>query len=115
MKYLPRQLAPGFLILTLAASAAFAQRPPSVMPVPEKPWPRVAFRKFLMASPSPPLAGRAVNPATRPLTCAARATGSGRIFIAERLGKIFILQDGKLLPEPFLDITPQNTDQERGC
>lgn len=31
--------------------------------------------------------------------------GSGRLFIAERDGKIWIAQDGKLLPEPFLDIS----------
>ncbi|CAN5535627.1 PQQ-dependent sugar dehydrogenase [soil metagenome] len=30
--------------------------------------------------------------------------GSGRIFIAEQAGKILILKEGRLLPEPFLDI-----------
>lgn len=32
--------------------------------------------------------------------------GSGRLFIAEQAGKIMILKNGKLLPEPFLNIRP---------
>ena len=31
--------------------------------------------------------------------------GSGRLFVIEKAGRIRILQDGQLLPEPFLDIT----------
>lgn len=31
--------------------------------------------------------------------------GSGRLFVVEQGGKILILQDGQVLPEPFLDIS----------
>jgi hypothetical protein len=31
--------------------------------------------------------------------------GSGRLFVAEKGGHIFIVRDGALLPEPFLDVT----------
>lgn len=40
-----------------------------------------------------------------PVNVAAPPDGSGRLFIVERIGRIRILQDGQLLPEPFLDIT----------
>jgi glucose/arabinose dehydrogenase len=41
-----------------------------------------------------------------PINVAAPADGSGRLFVVERPGRIRIVdQDGKLLPEPFLDIT----------
>jgi glucose/arabinose dehydrogenase len=40
---------------------------------------------------------------------------SGRLFILEQSGRIRIIQDGDLLPQPFLDITPQvNCCGERG-
>jgi glucose/arabinose dehydrogenase len=31
--------------------------------------------------------------------------GSGRLFIVEKIGRILIWKDGKILPQPFLDIT----------
>jgi glucose/arabinose dehydrogenase len=34
-----------------------------------------------------------------------QADGSGRLFVIEKAGRIRILQDGQLLPQPFLDIT----------
>jgi glucose/arabinose dehydrogenase len=41
-----------------------------------------------------------------PINVAAPADDSGRIFVVERPGRIRIVdRDGKLLPEPFLDIT----------
>lgn len=39
-----------------------------------------------------------------PVNVAAPADGSGRLFVVERVGRIRIVQDGELLPEPFLDI-----------
>src|SRR5947199_8844902 len=39
-------------------------------------------------------------------TCIANAAdGSGRLFIAERAAKIWIIQDGAVVPLPFLDIS----------
>jgi len=34
-----------------------------------------------------------------------QADGSGRLFVIEKVGRIRIIQDGQLLPKPFLDIT----------
>lgn len=41
--------------------------------------------------------------------------GSGRLFIVEQAGRIRIVKDGELLPEPFLDITDRvESGGERG-
>lgn len=114
MILLARRLTPAFFALVLATSAAFAQRPQSVMPVPEKPWPRVAFQEIFDGKSIPTFGQTRGEGGDIPIDMRGAGDGSGRIFIAERLGKILILKDGKLQPEPFLDITPQNTDQERG-
>ena len=34
-----------------------------------------------------------------------QADGSGRLFVVEKVGRIRLIQDGKLLDQPFLDIT----------
>src|SRR5512141_675510 len=34
-----------------------------------------------------------------------QADGSGRLFVLEKNGRIRIIQNGQLLPDPFLDIT----------
>ena len=34
--------------------------------------------------------------------------GSGRIFVVERVGRVKVVKDGKVLPEPFLDLTVTN-------
>ncbi len=43
----------------------------------------------------------------RPLLATNAGDGSERIFILEQGGVIRIVQDGAILPDPFLDITPQ--------
>jgi glucose/arabinose dehydrogenase len=44
-----------------------------------------------------------------PVGVAAANDGSGRLFVVERVGRIKIVtQDGKVLPEPFLDLTKTN-------
>lgn len=40
----------------------------------------------------------------RPLYATHAGDGSNRIFLVEQVGKIWILRDGRLLPQPFLDI-----------
>ena len=41
----------------------------------------------------------------RPLHITHAGDGSGRLFVVEKVGRIRIVRDGRVLPEPFLDIT----------
>jgi glucose/arabinose dehydrogenase len=43
-----------------------------------------------------------------PINVASAFDGSGRLFVVERVGRIKIVKDGKVLPEPFLDLTSIN-------
>jgi glucose/arabinose dehydrogenase len=44
-----------------------------------------------------------------PVNVAAANDGSGRLFVVERVGRIKVVtKDGKVLPEPFLDLTKLN-------
>jgi len=61
----------------------------------------------LQSSETPPLQIRLVEVIaglTSPIGLAAPADGSQRLFIQEQQGKIRIVKNGKLLPEPFLDL-----------
>ncbi len=42
---------------------------------------------------------------TRPVHLTTAGDGSGRLFVVEQPGKIWIVQDGQVNPTPFLDIT----------
>lgn len=44
---------------------------------------------------------------TRPLHLTAPGDGSGRLFVLEQPGRVRILREGKVLAEPFLDLTEQ--------
>ena len=41
---------------------------------------------------------------TRPLYVTHAGDGSGRLFVVEQAGRIWVVQDGQVLPEPFLNI-----------
>src|SRR5262245_5282130 len=44
---------------------------------------------------------------TSPVAMAFPNDGSGRLFVADQVGKIWIISsDGTLMPDPFLDLTP---------
>ncbi len=47
---------------------------------------------------------------TQPLAVVDAGDGSGRLFVVEKPGTIRIVQDGAVLPEPFLDITDRVGD-----
>jgi glucose/arabinose dehydrogenase len=50
-----------------------------------------------------------------PLAAVSAGDGSGRIFVVEQSGLIRIVRDGKLLPEPFLDVSAEiSSGGERG-
>src|SRR6187402_2573888 len=51
-----------------------------------------------------------------PVAIAHSSDGSGRLFIVEKQGRIRILQNGELLPQPFLDISSivNSAANERG-
>ena len=46
-----------------------------------------------------------------PTTITYAPDGSGRLFICDQIGKIYIFQNGMLLPTPFLDITDRAVAQ----
>ena len=65
----------------------------------------------------PEIAFRLVTPyVDQPTTIAHPGDGSKRLFILERRGKIRVIEDGRLLAEPFLDIVDQvdSNDIEQG-
>src|SRR5262245_13089200 len=44
---------------------------------------------------------------TSPVAMAFPNDGSGRLFVADQAGKIWIMSpDGAMMPDPFLDLTP---------
>jgi glucose/arabinose dehydrogenase len=51
-----------------------------------------------------------------PVAMADPGDGSGRLFIASQDGRVHVLQNGALLPQPFLDLSPQAADpfEEQG-
>lgn len=96
---------------TASATAPSTAAPTIVLPTPT-PAPAAT------ATPSPEPTPSAWDPAktplvlepvvsglTRPLFLTHAGDGSGRLFILEKPGRIRIVQDGVLLPDPFLDIT----------
>jgi glucose/arabinose dehydrogenase len=52
----------------------------------------------------------------QPINVASAPDGTGRIFVVERMGTIRIVQDGQVLPDPFLDISAivKTDHQEQG-
>lgn len=50
---------------------------------------------------------RAAQGLNEPVVVTGAHDGTGRVFIAERFGKIKVLVNGEILPEPFLDISPK--------
>src|SRR5687768_394526 len=56
-------------------------------------WPTLAFTQA------------ATNRFNNPTAIAHAGDGSERLFVAERSGRVWIIQNGKVLPEPFLDIS----------
>jgi hypothetical protein len=53
----------------------------------------------------------------RPVYVTQVPDGSGRLFIVEQPGRIRIVQDGRLMPRPFLDISSHvlSTGYEQVC
>ena len=69
----------------------------------------------------PPLALKAVSLSqiTSPVCISNAGDGSGRLFVCDQAGQIRIIQDGMLLPTPFLNLTSKlvtlsNSYDERG-
>jgi glucose/arabinose dehydrogenase len=59
---------------------------------------------------------KVVSGLTSPVGIMNAGDGSGRLFVLEQAGKIRVIQDGKLLDKPFLDITDRvgSNGNERG-
>ncbi|QJE97206.1 PQQ-dependent sugar dehydrogenase [Luteolibacter luteus] len=73
---------------------------------------------LLAAFPALQLKPVAVGQFFSPTTVAHAGDGSGRLFITDQRGKIHVLQDGVVLPVPFLDLSarlvPELSFDERG-
>lgn len=57
------------------------------------------------AQPPPVALEKVAGGLSRPTFVTHAGDGSGRLFVLEKQGRIRIIEGGKLLPEPFLDIT----------
>ncbi len=90
--------APFLMLLTAIAAAAPCSNEDSKAPIPP-----IAFE---------PVA----DGLQHPTHIANAGDGSGRLFVVEQQGTIRILQNGKLLPQPFLDIRDrvQDSSGEKG-
>ncbi|GAB4531508.1 MAG: PQQ-dependent sugar dehydrogenase [Anaerolineae bacterium] len=84
----------GWLLLWLGAS-----RPPAVTAQGNITWPQISLSLH-------------TSGLNQPLHIAHAGDGSGRLFLVERRGLIWIVKDGALLSTPFLDIASRVGDQE---
>ena len=101
-------------LATLLASPASAQHPVLDQPAVDQPWPNVGFVKVLDGSQIPTLGKTRGEVGDIIIDMRGAGDGSGRIFLAQRIGKIDIMQNGKLLPDPFLELPPESMTVERG-
>ena len=113
----PRRLATAFAAGLLVAACGAAPAPSSPPPRPP----------VVTPAPSPPAVVPSSTPAPTTAAPAARVDaiglelvaegfqgslfaghagdGSGRLFVIEQVGRVRVLRDGRLLPDPYLDIT----------
>lgn len=111
MKARQMLLLPGVVAIVLMATACTAPVPTSIPPATATPTPTVtsAPTKTLSqptpANPQPHIQlDLAAGGFTRPLELTHAGDGSGRLFVLEKYGTVRIIQDGEVLPTPFLDI-----------
>jgi glucose/arabinose dehydrogenase len=126
-------LAAGLLVAACGAAPAPSSpppRPPVVTPAPSPPavvptsTPTPAVVPGVTpvpASPTPaaPVAAVGLEPVAEglrgPLFAGHAGDGSGRLFVLEQAGRVRVLRDGRLLPEPYLDIADRiDAGGERG-
>jgi len=93
------------LLLPTPTPAPVADLLPTPTPVPT-PVPAPALTAGELAALKVELAPVAEN-LSQPLFVTHAGDGSGRLFIVEKTGTIRMMQDGALLPAPFLDISSQ--------
>jgi glucose/arabinose dehydrogenase len=78
---------------------------PSVTPAPSETKTAQPTETATVTFPPPPVRLRSIAAGLdRPVYLTHAGDGSGRLFLVEKTGKIRILKDGALLPDPFLDI-----------
>lgn len=93
--------------LPLAQDTATAFTPPTETPT-QTPTPEpTAIPQASFPDPAGYSWSLIVDGFSRPLLATNAGDGSGRIFVLEQGGVIRIVQDGAILPDPFLDITAQ--------
>lgn len=99
------------LVAVLARPWQYAGQPPAKSPAVEPtppavevpPWTTIHLEKVAEGF-------------TQPTYLTHAGDGSGRLFVVEKPGRVWVLQDGQRQPEPFLDITDRvrSRESERG-
>ena len=91
-----------FALLAVAAACAPQESPSQESPSPESISQEVSYVAQIPDAQNAQLTWIA-DGFDRPLFVTHAGDGSGRLFVVEQTGRIRILQDGKILEEPFLD------------
>lgn len=94
--------------LTTATTPAPPAQPTAVLPTPDAtPVATVATPAPQPSETWPPtiVLQQIADGFDRPLHVTHAGDGSGRLFVVEKVGRIKIVRDGQVAPEPFLDIT----------
>ena len=87
----------GTLLFTASSSWAADVSAPNAGPTPPLPLIEQGSIRVKLATVASGL--------TAPLELTSAADGTGRLFIVQQTGQILILQDGAILPTPFLDVS----------
>jgi len=87
----------GILLFTATSSWAADLSVPNAGPTPPLPLIEQGTIRVKLA--------RVASGLTAPLELTSPADGTGRLFIVQQTGQILILQDGAILPTPFLDVS----------
>ena len=93
-----------FALLAVAAACAPQESPSQESPSPESISQEVSYVAQIPDAQNAQLTWIA-DGFDRPLFVTHAGDGSGRLFVVEQTGRIRILQDGKILEEPFLDVS----------
>ncbi len=97
------------VLLLAAAGATLAIAPALSQSIPQTPAEVARPGGTLPGSPAKLALVKVADGFNDPVGVSVAGDGSGRMFVVERVGRIkVVMPDGKVLPEPFLDLTKTN-------